>query len=92
MRNLDKETENTSEFSENTFLTQKLHTYLREIILPDQDFEITHRWSGIMAMGGEKSYILKELKENVYCAVRLSGMGVALAPQIAEEVADIIRF
>lgn len=92
MRNMDIETENTSEFSENNFLTQKLHTYLREIILPDQDFEITHRWSGIMAMGGEKSYILKELKENVYCAVRLSGMGVALAPQIAEEVAEFIRF
>jgi hypothetical protein len=33
-----------------------------------------------MAMGAEKTPIVKQLSERQFCAVRLSGMGVALAP------------
>ena len=41
-------------------------------------------------MGEEKSPIVKQLSERQFCAVRLSGMGVALAPKIGEMVAEMI--
>ena len=43
-----------------------------------------------MAMGIEKSPIVKQISERQFAAVRLSGMGVALAPKIGEIVADLL--
>ena len=39
-----------------------------------------------MAMGNEKSPIVEKISERQIAAVRLSGMGVALAPKIGELV------
>ncbi|MDO5656645.1 MAG: FAD-dependent oxidoreductase [Flavobacteriaceae bacterium] len=90
MRNQDFETENTTEFASNLSILNQLKTYLQEIILPGKSFEITHHWSGIMAMGQDKSYLLGESEPEVYYAVRLSGMGVALAPEIAKEAINLM--
>jgi glycine/D-amino acid oxidase-like deaminating enzyme len=43
-----------------------------------------------MGMGNEKLPIVKEVSPNVYCAVRMSGMGVALAPVIGEQIAGLM--
>jgi gamma-glutamylputrescine oxidase len=66
-----------------------LENYLDKIILPDRkkEYKIEQRWSGIMAMGGEKLPIVKQIEPRVFCAVRMSGMGVALAPVVGQEVA-----
>lgn len=89
-RNKAFQEEETTELATTEFLQNHLEKFLKEIILPNQDFKISHRWSGIMAMGLEKSPIVKQLSPRKYCAVRLSGMGVALAPKIGEIVADLI--
>jgi glycine/D-amino acid oxidase-like deaminating enzyme len=69
-----------------------LENYLDRIILPGRkkDYEIEQRWSGIMAMGSEKLPIVKQIGPRVFCAVRMSGMGVALAPVVGEEVASMM--
>ena len=69
---------------------QELERFLRDIILPGTAFRIGLRWSGTMAVGKEKKPIIKKINERVYCAVRMSGMGVALAPQVAKEVAGMM--
>lgn len=89
-RNQDFETEKTTSFETTEFLQNHLENFLKEVILPDQDFKIAMRWSGIMAMGTEKTPIVKQLSERQFCAVRLSGMGVALAPKIGKIVADLV--
>jgi hypothetical protein len=58
--------------------------------LPNQDFKIEHRWSGIMGVGANKKPIVSQLSENVYCGVRLGGMGVAIGSLIGQELADLI--
>lgn len=69
----------------------ELERYLKEVILPwTNDYSIEYRWSGIMAMGTEKMPIVKELQPNVYCAVRMSGMGVALAPVVSQQIAEMM--
>lgn len=89
-RNQDFKTEETTAFETTEFLQNHLENFLQEVILPDQDFKIALRWSGIMAMGSEKSPVVKQLSERQFCGVRLSGMGVALAPKIGEMLAEMI--
>ncbi|MBV6879780.1 FAD-dependent oxidoreductase [Epilithonimonas ginsengisoli] len=89
-RNQDFETEETTDFETTEFLQNHLEQFLKEVILPDQEFKIAMRWSGIMAMGNEKTPIVKQLSERQFCAVRLSGMGVALAPKIGEMVCGLV--
>ncbi len=83
--------EETTDFSTTDFLQNELENFLKTVILPNQDFKISHRWSGIMAMGTEKSPIVEKVSERQVLAVRLSGMGVALAPKIGEMVADLLE-
>ena len=59
--------------------------------MPDTDFEIDHRWSGIMGVGKQKNAIVKQLGNNVYCGVRLGGMGVAIGSIVGKELADLIE-
>jgi gamma-glutamylputrescine oxidase len=68
----------------------ELERFLGEIILPGITFNISHRWSGTMAIGQEKKPILQKISDRVYCAVRMSGMGVALAPQVGKQVAAMM--
>lgn len=89
-RNQDFKTEETTSFETTEFLQSHLEQFLKEVILPNQDVKISLRWSGIMAMGSEKTPIVKQLSNRQFCAVRLSGMGVALAPKIGEMVAEMV--
>jgi gamma-glutamylputrescine oxidase len=68
----------------------ELERFLKEIILPDTSFRVSHRWSGTMAVGKEKKPIVRKITEHIFCAVRMSGMGVALAPQLGKQVADLM--
>jgi glycine/D-amino acid oxidase-like deaminating enzyme len=89
-RNLDFETETTTEFGQTEIVQNKLEQLLKEVILPNHDFQIEHRWSGIMGLGNSKNPIVSQLSENVYCGVRLGGMGVAIGSLIGQELADLI--
>ncbi|NBL64659.1 FAD-dependent oxidoreductase [Flavobacterium sp. NST-5] len=89
-RNVDFEGETTTQFGETEIIQNKLEAILKEVILPNQSFEIEHRWSGIMGMGSGKNPIVRQLSENVFCGVRLGGMGVAIGSIIGKELADLV--
>lgn len=88
-RNLDIAGETTTEFATTPLIQDQLETYLRELILPGQEVEIEHRWSGIMGMGSQRSPIVRQLSDNVYCGVRLTGTGVAIGSLVGQELADL---
>jgi glycine/D-amino acid oxidase-like deaminating enzyme len=88
-RNLDFEAENTTEFGQTEIVQKKLEDLLKKVILPNQEVQIEHRWSGIMGIGNSKKPIVEQLSENVYCGVRLGGMGVAIGSLIGTELADL---
>ena len=89
-RNLDFEGETTTEFAQTEKIQNKLENLLKEVILPNQDFKIAHRWSGIMGIGNSKNPIVKQISENVYCGVRLGGMGIAIGTIIGRELAELV--
>lgn len=89
-RNLDFEGETTTEFGTTELIQRQLEKMLREVILPNTDFTIAHRWSGIMGMGSHKKAVVEQLSNHVYCGVRLGGMGVAIGSMIGAELAELV--
>ena len=90
-RNLDFKTEETTEFAQNKLIQNKLEALLKTTILPKTNFEIDHRWSGIMGVGKQKNTIVKQVSNNVFCGVRLGGMGIAIGSLIGKELADLTQ-
>ncbi len=90
-RNLDFKTEETTEMQLTELVQNKLEELLKTVILPRQNFEIERRWSGIMGMGKQKKPIVKAVSENVFCGVRLGGMGVAIGSSIGKQLAELIN-
>jgi len=91
-RNKAFEMEQTFDLNTTEFIQNELERFLREIILPNykDQYTIEYRWSGIMGMGSEKMPVVKQIQSNVFCAVRMSGMGVALAPVVAQQVTKMM--
>ncbi len=89
-RNLDFKGEETSEFGQTALIQNQLKTILQETILPNTKFEIAHSWSGIMGVGNQKKAIVKPISSNVFCGVRLGGMGVAIGSLVGKELAELI--
>jgi glycine/D-amino acid oxidase-like deaminating enzyme len=89
-RNLAFEEETTTEMGQTEIIQKRLEQLLKEVILPNHDIEIAHRWSGIMGVGASKNPIVANLSQNVYCGVRMGGMGVAIGSLIGTELADLV--
>jgi gamma-glutamylputrescine oxidase len=89
-RNIDFKGETTYELGQTEEIQNSLNRMLKNIIVPYADFEIDHRWSGIMGVGTEKRPIIKQLSKNIFCAVRMGGMGIAIGSLVGKEAADMI--
>ncbi|HMO60481.1 MAG TPA: FAD-dependent oxidoreductase [Ferruginibacter sp.] len=84
------ETENTDDMSITSAIQNHLEQFVDTHILPRNTYSIESRWSGIMGMGSSKMPIIEELEPGIFCCVRMSGMGVALAPVAAAKIAALI--
>ena len=89
-RNAAFEAENTEEMQTTATIQTALEQFIQQHLLPDVAFTITDKWSGIMAMGTQKTPIIQNIEPNVFCCVRMNGMGVALSPLAAKEVAALM--
>ena len=89
-RNLDFKTEETAEFGQTSLIQNKLESILKDVILPNTNFEIENRWSGIMGVGHQKKAIVKNVGEHISCGVRLGGMGVAIGSWVGKELAELM--
>ena len=88
-RNLDIKGEETIQFGQTELIQQKLEELLKTTILPNQEFEIDQRWSGIMGMGKNKKPEIGRLSANVFYGVKLGGMGIAIGSLVGKELAKI---
>ncbi|PQV49529.1 glycine/D-amino acid oxidase-like deaminating enzyme [Jejuia pallidilutea] len=88
-RHLDFKGETTTQLGETATIQNALEKLLSTTILPNYTYEIEHRWSGIMGVGNQKQAIVKQVSSNVFCGVRLGGMGVAVGSLIGKELAEL---
>lgn len=89
-RNLDFKTEETTESGRTELVQNHLKKLLKTVILPKTDFEIDYSWSGIMGVGSQKKPIVKQISSNIFCGVRLGGMGVAIGSLVGDELANLV--
>jgi gamma-glutamylputrescine oxidase len=89
-RNLAEQEEQTDEFGTTELIRQALLDMLHRVVLPGRPVAVDTWWSGILGVGGPKEPIVKEVAENIYAAVRLGGMGVAIGALVGEEGARLV--
>ena len=91
-RNKDFKNEKTTSLETSKLIQKTLEAFMMNRILPkgSKKPKIELRWSGTMAMGDIKKPIIQQLQSNVYCAVRMSGMGVAIAPIVAQKAVKLM--
>lgn len=92
-RNADFKNEKTYSLDTSDSIQKVLEQFMMERILPkgSKKPKIELRWSGTMGMGKIKKPIIEQLQPNVYCAVRMSGMGVAIAPIVAQKALKLMK-
>lgn len=88
-RQLDKETETTSQLGTTETVQAYLGNLLKTVILPNTPYEIDRRWSGIMGIGSSKKVILEKIGPSAILAVRFGGMGIALGTLIGKRAAEL---
>ena len=90
-RHLDKPGETTTKDAVTPMIQEALERMLREVILPDQPFTITHRWSGVMGFRTHgRTPLVERAARRIVVAGGLSGMGVAIGIRVAKKAADLI--
>ena len=89
-RQLDFDGEKTSKFGLNLHIQKRLSKLLKTVILPQTPFEIDDRWNGIMGIGEIKLPLIKAFSDQLYCGIRLGGMGVATGNLLGKKLAETI--
>lgn len=90
-RNLDFQAEQTTEPGLTDIIQNTLEKLLYDTILPGQMPQIELRWSGVMGFGKELKPIVKEIQPGLFCAVRCSGMGIAMGSLLGKQAADLVQ-
>jgi glycine/D-amino acid oxidase-like deaminating enzyme len=92
-RNADFKNEKTYSLETSATIQKVLEDFMMQRILPkgSKKPKIELRWSGTMGMGTIKKPIIEQVQPNVYCAVRMSGMGVAIAPIVAKKALKLMK-
>lgn len=89
-RNLNIAGEFTSSQQTSIDIQSELERTLREVILPNQSFQIAMRWAGTMGTGPSKQPIVQLISDRVAVAVRMAGMGIAIGSRMGEKAARLI--
>lgn len=91
-RNKAFDAERTQQVETSATIQQELERFLGEVVLPAHrgQYSIENRWAGIMGMGSEKMPVVQSVGPGVFCALGTGGMGVALAPVIGRQAADLV--
>lgn len=88
-RNIDLPTETTDSMHINSEIKAHLLEFVRSTLAIDS-LEIEDEWSGIMGFAPGKNPIVKRVNNHLTVAVGLSGIGVAVGFQVAEDAVALL--
>jgi gamma-glutamylputrescine oxidase len=89
-RDADPESENTFSLQTGGRVWSALEAFLREVIFPGRSIEIDLAWAGTMSMGLHRAPRVERVDAQQVVCAGMSGMGVALAAEVAEDAARIV--
>ena len=82
--------EETTDLSGSEKVKNALVFFLQEHLHPKYTYRIEHHWSGIMGFTADKKPYVEQVSDHVFAATACNGMGVALTPVVAENVAKLL--
>ncbi len=88
-RNLAFDEEQTSQMALTDTIQQALETLLHQTILPGREFQVEHRWAGIMGFSADGLPVVRMVTDRIALGFGCNGMGVALSADIAAETAAL---
>jgi len=88
-RNMDFINETTTDLNISDPIYNRLVQFLREIVVPNEPFEITDTWAGTMGMAADRTPIVRQIHPGMFACVRMGGMGVALSAVVSRELASL---
>lgn len=87
-RHLEIRSETTMDLGFSAGIEEFLHGFaIRHLGLPEKAV-FTGRWSGTMGVGPSKAPIIASLDSNIFGAVRLGGMGIAIGTRVGSSLAE----
>jgi len=89
-RNLDIHAEETYSLNTGGTVWEAMQQFTAEVVLPGQEWKVDYAWAGTMAMGDERSPIVKSTESGVVICARMSGMGVALSAKVSLEATELL--
>ncbi|NGP89526.1 NAD(P)/FAD-dependent oxidoreductase [Fodinibius halophilus] len=89
-RNVDKKQEETDQFGANSKIKNHLVDFVDEELRLQEGWTIQHQWSGIMGFTTTKSPIVEQVDQYRYVAAGLSGMGIAIGMDVAEQAVEML--
>jgi glycine/D-amino acid oxidase-like deaminating enzyme len=89
-RDVDPEGEHNFSPETGGAVWEALNAFLYDVILPGKSAEIDMAWGGTMSMGVHRAPRVERINANQVICAGMSGMGVALAAQVAEDAAQIV--
>ncbi len=89
-RHLALEEEITDELDNTSKIISYLTTLAETKILAGENIKIEKMWSGILGVGKDKMPLVKKVNDNVFIAVRMGGMGVAIGSYVGRVMASIL--
>jgi len=90
-RNLAFDEECTDDMALTDMIQNELIDRLSNIILPKTSFRIDTQWAGVMGVSDDKLPIINKIDENVYCGIKMGGMGVAIGTEVGKKVASLVQ-
>lgn len=87
-RNTAFAAEATTDLSGSEPVRKTLENFLAQHLHPSFQYRIEYHWSGIMGFTTDKRPYTAQVQEGVTAAIACNGMGVALTPIVAEQLAQ----
>jgi len=89
-RHVALQDERTDQFGINKKIRDWLIQFANETLKLPEDWEIDQEWSGIMGFTENKEPVVKKVKNGVWIAAGLSGMGIAIGMEVGRKMANLI--
>ena len=75
----------------NSKIKEYLYSFANDVLKLPSDWETDIEWSGIMGMTENKEPVIEEIKQNLFVAAGLSGMGIAVGMEVASQAVSKIE-
>lgn len=89
-RHIDPHTETTDSTGTTPNIESYLLDFLKNHFPVPEDTRFVKSWSGTLGVGQEKSPIVREVGQNIFAAVRLGGMGVAIGTLVGKQLSEMM--